>query len=203
VEGARELQHTANLPRDALAGQVARIQRSTPSAWTSGPAATRGWGIALRHTNKWSNQLMGWASGDATAALPASVLQFPSAEAAVLFCERNGWAYEVEAEPTDRAPIALDPVGPGNNYNYNILPLAVLQGMKAAGLPRRAKAAFAHPSSPVATGVSTWVCWRHTDYGPDAWRPRNDKVKFDQSAWTGPEWRASKEVPPPGEEEKH
>ena len=236
VEEARVLSVTSETPASVYAGHKALIQRNSPSAWTSGTAQARGYSIKFKHSNKWSNQLMGWQSGDVTVDQPCINLAFESAEQAVLFCERSGWPYEVVGEPTDKAPIALDPNGAGNQYSYNILPLTVQRNMKAAGLPRRAKAIFAHPTAPAATGVSTWGNvsalggsgrvlaaqqtnahaharptlhtlftttprqWRHTGYGPDAWKPRNDKIKFDQSAWSGPGWREAKEMPPPGEE---
>ena len=59
-----------------------------------------------------------------------------------------------------------------------------------------APAAPAAPNAPAATGLSTWDNHRHTGYGPDPWKPRNDKVKFDEGAWSGPGWHGKKEIEP-------
>ena len=151
----------------------------------------------MSHSNKWNNRLMGWLSGADTTQQPCNVLLFDTPEQAVLFCERNGWPYEVRPEDPQPTPIALDKTSQGNQYAYNIFPLAVQKAMKDSGAPRRAKALFAHPTAPAATGVSTWDNHRHTGYGPDPWRPRNDKVKLTEEAWTGPSWALPKTIPPP------
>jgi hypothetical protein len=197
VEEARSLPLTSGVAEE-YKGHKAMIMRNQTSAWSSGPSMGRGWSIKMAHSSKWTNGLMGWLSGDATVEQPCALVSFDTPEQAVLFCERNGWPYEVIPEPADRLPIAVNPRGPGNQYSYNILPLAVQKAIKTAGAKKAGKTVFAHPTAPASTGVSTWVNWRHTGYGPDPWKPRNDKIKFDQSAWTGPDWAPVKEIPPPG-----
>jgi len=173
------------------------IVKNQASAWTSGTAQAKGWSIKMAHSNKWNNTLMGWLSGKDNTHQPCNLLTFDTSEQAVFFCERNGWPYEVKPEVPPSVPVALDAKTKGNQYSYNIFPLAVQKAMKDAGAPRRAKSIFAHPKSPTATGVSTWDNHRHTGYGPDKWRPRNDKVKLTQEAWTGPSWAPTKEITPP------
>lgn len=177
-------------------GRVAVIYKVSQSSMTSGTAAAKGWNIRLNHTDRWSNQLMGWQSSSDTQSQSTINVNFDTPEQAVLFCERNGWAYRVDTVPEARTRIAVDDKTPGNQYSYNILTLEVQAKMKRAGNARRARHQFANPDSPSATGVSTWSNLRHTPYGPDPWRPRKDIAQTD-AAWTGPEWPAPKEIAPP------
>lgn len=177
-------------------GHKAMIVKNQASAWTSGTAQNKGWSIKMAHSDKWTNQLMQWQSGDATVEQPCGLLAFDAPEQAVLFCERNGWPYEVVAELPKATPIALDPKSLGNQYSYNIFPLAVQKAIKEAGAPRRARHIYTHPNAPAATGLSTWDNHRHTGYGPDPWKPRNDKIKFSEGAWSGPGWHAKKDIEP-------
>ena len=122
-------------------------------------AQHRPWTVRFDVAPAWRNRLSsGWKSTQDTLGAQAANLKFDTAEQAVLFCERNGWAYVANNASVPRAPIALRGAATvGNQYSYNILPLAVTTAMKDAGLPRRAKEVFAFDASPVQTGVSTWT----------------------------------------------
>lgn len=194
------------------AGRVATISQSVPSAMSSGPwGKTRGgagrasalfrpWVIRFDVAPSWRNRLSsGWKSTQDTLAMQTQNLKFDTAEQAVLFCERNGWAWACNNPTVPKVPIALRGAATvGNQYSYNILPLAITAGMKSAGLPRRAKEVFAYDASTVQTGVSTWTNYRTTGFGPDAWRPRKATPQTG-AAWTGPGWAAHKDIPPPEE----
>ena len=66
------------------------------AACQQGKAQTNVWKIHPGEQQKWENPLMGWTStGDPMAHQLNSVLNFGSKEAAVAFCEKHGWDYEI------------------------------------------------------------------------------------------------------------
>lgn len=126
------------------------------SAMTSGTANDSHWAIRANNVNKWSNQLMGWISSADSLQTPMSVNKFETVEQAILFCERNGLKYEVRPA-YEHHTIATHPHGSGNQYSYNILPLAVQTEMKNAGT-RRGRHWFANPEYVHNTHLcSTWA----------------------------------------------
>ena len=165
-------------------------------AMTSGTGGAGWWGLKVAHEAKWANGLMGWVSSADTQRQPTINLRFDTAEQAVIYCERNGLEYEV-LEPAEHARGAVL-----NQYQYNFLPLELQTRMKAMGA-RKSVPVFAHPDAPSQTGVSTFVNYRYTQRGAEAWKPRTDGtyakgVAQTASAWTGPaEWDAPKRIPPP------
>ena len=196
VRRARVLSSTEG----ALGERKAVIFRQSPSAMTSGVAASGAWCVRVTPAARWTNGLMGWMSSSDTVTQAFGNLRFDSAEQASFFCERAGWAHEVEQPHATPAPIAADPDATttrgtaGNQYAFVIHPLAVQTALKRDG-PRRARHQYAHPSRPSATGVSTWANTRHTGYGSDPWRPRKD-IAQAADAWTGPGWAAPRPIAP-------
>lgn len=79
-----------------FSGRKAVIYHAHKSAMTSGTAASKGWAIRMDYQNKWANGLMGWQSGTDSTWQPANLLRFESAEQAILYCERNNIAFEVD-----------------------------------------------------------------------------------------------------------
>lgn len=77
-----------------------RIRRLARSVLQSGRGRDR-WVLEFRHgARPFVDPLMGWLGGaDPLAPLR---LEFPDAESAVAFAERQGWRYEVEAPPPRR-----------------------------------------------------------------------------------------------------
>jgi len=171
------------------------IHRAAPSAMTSGKAAATSWRVRASHAPKWSNPLMGWVSSADTASPPAAMqLRFESAAAAVLWAERAGVPYEVNA-----AAVAAPAAGRvDNQYAYNFLPRDVMARMKRAG-PRGATAIFANAA---ATGGATFVNQRRTQFGQEPWAPAAYQTA---TAWTGPDWPAPVKKRPAGAaaEEQH
>ena len=201
---------------DDVVGRTATIYQVAVSSMTSGPwgkngtsasdsVQTRRWRIRFDVMPSWPNRLMSgghWRSSQDTLSATTKGLKFDDAAQAVLFCERNGWAYEVNNVSVARLPIGLRGAKTvGNQYSYNIYPLAVQLAITKAGLPRRAKNIFAYDASPVQTGDSTWTNLRTTGFGPDEWRPRKATPQTNE-AWTGPCWPGAKNIPAPGEEEE-
>lgn len=74
---------------------VARIFRPGRSVTTSGKARTKGWRLTLaRRSAPYIEPLMGWTGDDDT--LTQVELTFPTLEAAVAYCERQGLGLVIE-----------------------------------------------------------------------------------------------------------
>jgi hypothetical protein len=95
--------------------QKARIHRSPKSAMQSGRARTDAWVVQYEPAEpKRIDPLMGWyGSGDTRGQLR---LSFPTAEAAVAWCEAKGIPYEVEPSPPVRADIK--PKSYADNFRF-------------------------------------------------------------------------------------
>lgn len=106
--------------RTVLIGQKAQ------SAMTSASHKSKAWVIQWKTEERWSNPLMGWTS----TADPLSNLQmqFETAEDAIRFAEKNGWAYDL------KEPIPRDKVYGQNKYSHNFLSKAYENETKALGL---------------------------------------------------------------------
>jgi hypothetical protein len=131
---------------------------------------------------------MGWLSSADTAQPVTMHTKFESSEQAILFCERNGWSYEVNPGATNnRVAGRAD-----NMYQYNFVSKEVLTQMKALG-PRKARHIFANDKA----GAPAWVNWRRTQFGTEPWKPADYQT---DAAWTGEGWPAQKKVGPAAEE---
>lgn len=83
--------HASALPADA----VAVIRPNEPSAMSSGRAGARGWTLSFRpRSAAVVEPLMGWTETRDT--LQQVRLCFPTAEAAIRYCRRQGLAFEVQ-----------------------------------------------------------------------------------------------------------
>lgn len=142
LKEARTVSVLSDVTED-MQGRRAIIYKATQSPMTSGVAASKHWAIRMNNVDKWDNQLMGWISSTDTLQTPMSVNKFESVEQAVLFCERNGIAYEVQ-EPKVKTPIAVDAKSLGNQYSYNFVSLELQANMKRAGA-KKARHIFANP----------------------------------------------------------
>ena len=178
------------------AGRRAVIDRASRAAMTSGQSAAGSWRLRASHASKWGNPLMGWLSSADTAAPAARMhARFESAEQAVLWCERNGVAYELAPAAAAAAAGAGAPVD--NQYAYNFLPRDVVARMKRLGA-RGARAIFANARACEPAIVTA----RTTPFGAEAWAP-SSASRQTAAAWTGPAWPAkvplapAHQVPPP------
>ena len=73
------------------------IYRPARAACQQGKALLNTWKIHPGEQQKWENPLMGWTStGDASAHQFNSTMYFDSKEAAMAFCDKHGWEFEVQ-----------------------------------------------------------------------------------------------------------
>lgn len=89
-----DLSHVNGVPEEHLASRKVRIYIPARPATQSGTFGTRLWRIDFDNRERWENPLMGWASsGDPLSNLN---MEFDTPEAAVEFCQRQGWPCFVE-----------------------------------------------------------------------------------------------------------
>ncbi|XP_078594712.1 NADH dehydrogenase [ubiquinone] iron-sulfur protein 4, mitochondrial-like [Branchiostoma floridae x Branchiostoma japonicum] len=100
-----ELAPLSGVPEEQLSTRKARIYVPARNAMQSGSAGTRQWKIEFDTRERWENPLMGWGSSADPLSNLAVTLSFDSKEDAMAYCDRNGWAWEVEEkrEPRMRA----------------------------------------------------------------------------------------------------
>lgn len=86
----------SGVPEEHIVQRRARIFKPARAATTHGWHNTKLWRVELDTRERWEDPLIGWtSSGD-----PQSNLQldFSDKEAAIRFCKKNRWEYEVEEE---------------------------------------------------------------------------------------------------------
>ncbi|PLW36092.1 hypothetical protein PCANC_18766 [Puccinia coronata f. sp. avenae] len=101
---------------EQLALRPVRIYRPSPTTMQSAKANNHTWLLdwdTLQGAGRWENPLMGWAS--TADYLQGSSIKFKSSEAAVAFCEKQGWNYFVQA-PKE---IKFKPKSYSDNYLYS------------------------------------------------------------------------------------
>lgn len=97
-----DLTTISGVPEEHIKGRRARIYLPPKNAMQSGTNDTHQWIVDFEQRQRWENPLMGWASsGDP---LSNMRLKFTDQEDAVAFCEKNGWAYLIEASK-ERKPL--------------------------------------------------------------------------------------------------
>jgi hypothetical protein len=204
------------------------VYKVSQHAMTSGFSSSKWWAVRLDASSKWTNPLMGYLSSADTAQQMSQLNRFESAEQAVLFCERNGIEYEVQA-PTERERGAVD-----SQYAYNFLPKEILNRMKTLGV-RKSRPIFRNDTAPSVQGTSTFVSgrggggrtipiclaqpplhslslppltfpplqinFRYTQRGTESWKPRTDGTYAKGVAQTEKAWTGDVEWP--AEKPKH
>ncbi|CAG0915304.1 unnamed protein product [Notodromas monacha] len=106
----------SGVPKEHIKERLVRIYSPARNAMQSGSHNTHHWKIEFDSRERWENPLMGWTStGDP---LSNTQVKFDSKEAAIQFCEKNGWAYTVDEKlspkPKSRyrvSPSFLDRLG--------------------------------------------------------------------------------------------
>ncbi|KNZ62575.1 uncharacterized protein VP01_1253g5 [Puccinia sorghi] len=83
---------------EQLALRPVRIYRPSPTTMQSAKANNHTWVLdwdTLQGAGRWENPLMGW--GATADYMQGTNVKFQSSEAAVAFCEKQGWPYFVQA----------------------------------------------------------------------------------------------------------
>ncbi|CAB0012838.1 unnamed protein product [Nesidiocoris tenuis] len=85
-------------PEEHVKGRLVRIRLVSKNPMQSGTDNTNQWQMDFETRERWENPLMGWSStGDPLSNMD---LRFNSKDAAISFCEKNGWeCYVEEAKP--------------------------------------------------------------------------------------------------------
>ncbi|KAF8563628.1 hypothetical protein P879_11110 [Paragonimus westermani] len=82
------------VPEEHQSGRRVRIYLPARSVMQSGTNGCRLWQLEFDNRERWENPLMGWASsGDP---LSCTTVEFETSEAAVEFCQRQGWPCYVD-----------------------------------------------------------------------------------------------------------
>ncbi|XP_064621080.1 NADH dehydrogenase [ubiquinone] iron-sulfur protein 4, mitochondrial-like [Lineus longissimus] len=113
VDEKVELSAINGIPEEHVKTRRARIYVPARNAMQSGTFGTRKWRVALDTRERWENPLMGWTStGDPMSNMHC---EFRSQEDAVAFCEKNGWAYNIENKHMQK----FKAKSYGANYSWN------------------------------------------------------------------------------------
>jgi NADH dehydrogenase (ubiquinone) Fe-S protein 4 len=113
VEGKDDVSVLSGVPEEQLKTRRVRIYVAAKNAMQSGTNRQHKWRIEFDTRERWENPLMGWTSS----ADPLSMMdiQFTTKEDAMIYCERNGWAYEVD----EKQDVRLKPKNYGENFSWN------------------------------------------------------------------------------------
>lgn len=86
-------QDIIGVPQDVLA-QVAIIGKPPPTS-TQSIDYLNYWEIRFPEGQQWQDSLMGWTKSDGVTRWARDALRFPTREAAIDFCQRNGIYYYI------------------------------------------------------------------------------------------------------------
>lgn len=101
---------------EQLAIRPVRIYRPSPTTMQSAKANNHKWVLdwdTLQGSGRWENRLMGW--GSSADYMQGTNLKFDTSEAAIAFCEKQGWPYFVQAPKS----INFKPKSYSDNYLYS------------------------------------------------------------------------------------
>lgn len=137
-EGGRRpnktLQHDQLTKRPTFRTVQLQVTIFKPSrvATQQGLGNTMEWKIDFGVKDKWENPLMGWVStGDPVACVGNATLTFDTKDAAIAFCKKYGWAYEV-VEPNENSKTRPQRFqGYADNFSVKRGGLPILPGAKA------------------------------------------------------------------------
>ncbi|KAM0790115.1 hypothetical protein ACM66B_005441 [Microbotryomycetes sp. NB124-2] len=108
---------------DEVFHRPVRIYRPSPPSTQSAQSTSHHWRVdwdILPQSGRWENPLMGWASsGDY---LQGTNLKFDSKEAAIQFCEKQGYEYYVQEPHVAK----FKPKSYSTNYKYTPKPLRIV-----------------------------------------------------------------------------
>ncbi|KAK3601441.1 hypothetical protein CHS0354_033567 [Potamilus streckersoni] len=94
VDAKDDITMLSGVPEEHIKTRMVRICVPARNAMQSGSFNSRYWRIEFETRERWENPLMGWTSS--ADPLSNMAVNFSSKEAAIEFCEKNGWEYYVE-----------------------------------------------------------------------------------------------------------
>ncbi|KAA3675435.1 NADH dehydrogenase (ubiquinone) Fe-S protein 4 [Paragonimus westermani] len=101
------------VPEEHQSGRRVRIYVPAKSVMQSGTNGCRLWQLEFDNRERWENPLMGWASsGDP---LSCTTVEFETSEAAVEFCQRQGWPCYVDTPNLPKMTVRSY----GANFSWN------------------------------------------------------------------------------------
>uniref|UniRef100_A0A7R9EA95 NADH dehydrogenase [ubiquinone] iron-sulfur protein 4, mitochondrial n=1 Tax=Timema monikensis TaxID=170555 RepID=A0A7R9EA95_9NEOP len=105
----------SGVPEEHIKNRLVRIFKPSKNAMQSGTDNTHHWEMEFETRERWENPLMGWtSSGDPLSNLK---LEFSTENAAIEFCEKNGWKWFIEEEK-DKAKVQKVK-SYGHNFSWN------------------------------------------------------------------------------------
>jgi len=113
VDTPHDITAISGVPEEHIKTRKVLIQVPTKNSMQSGTNNLHRWSISFDTRERWENPLMGWTS----TADPLSNLEveFEGKEEAIAFCDKNGWAWEVQ-QPPQKAPRAKSYAA---NFSWN------------------------------------------------------------------------------------
>ncbi|KPL99862.1 NADH dehydrogenase [ubiquinone] iron-sulfur protein 4, mitochondrial-like protein [Sarcoptes scabiei] len=94
VKNPNVMTKVSGIPDEHVENRRVRIYKPAKNAMQSGTFDTKLWRLDFENRARWENPLMGWTStGDPHSNLN---ITFATKEDAMAYCERNGFAYEVD-----------------------------------------------------------------------------------------------------------
>ncbi|EEC18742.1 NADH dehydrogenase, putative [Ixodes scapularis] len=113
VDTPMDIAPLTGVPEEHIKTRRVRIFVPARNAMQSGTNNTHAWRMEFDNRERWENPLMGWcSSGDP---LSNVNVNFSSKEAAMSFCEKNGWDYFVDEPAPRRSPRK----NYGDNFSWN------------------------------------------------------------------------------------
>ena len=108
-----EVSILSGVPEEEIKTRFVRIYVPTKAVTQSGTHNSKNWRLDFNNVERWENPLMGWTS--TADALSNIHLEFPTKEAAIEYCEKNNWKYQVDKP---KRPF-LKPKSYGANFSWN------------------------------------------------------------------------------------
>merc|ERR1711868_65598 len=114
VDAKDDISMLSGVPEEHIKTRMVRIFIPARNAMQSGNFKTNSWRIEFDTRERWESPLtLGWTSS--ADPLSNMTVDFSSKEAAMAFCEKNGWAYQVE----ERQQATPKKKSYGLNYHWN------------------------------------------------------------------------------------
>jgi len=105
----------SGVPEEHQYERRARVYKPARNAEQAGWNNTNLWKIELDLQERWENPTIGYCSNADPLSSISMQLDFPSADDAIAFCEKNKWPYTVEREQIHQ----IKPKAYGSNFHWS------------------------------------------------------------------------------------